>query len=52
LNLFDTLANIQLLTLPEMPVLGLSSIVIMSLLAGVSMLWLVGNGLLLRNQIK
>ena len=52
LNLFDTLANIQLPTLPEMPVLGLSSIVIMSLLAGVSMLWLVGNGLLLRNQIK
>jgi hypothetical protein len=46
------LSRIQLPTMPEIPVVELSSIVIMLILAGVSMLWLVGNGLLLRNQIK
>ncbi len=48
----DALSQIQLPTLPEIPVVEFSSLVIMLTLAGVSMLWLVGNGLLLRNQIK
>jgi len=48
----DTLSQLQLPTLPEIPVVEFSSLVIMLTLAGVSTLWLVGNGLLLRNQIK
>jgi len=42
----------QLPSLPEIPVLEFSSLFIALTLAGVSMLWLVGNGLLLRNQMK
>jgi len=48
----DTFSQIQIPTLPEIPVIELSSLAITLTLAGVSMLWLVGNGLLLRNQIK
>ena len=40
----------QMPTLPQLPALEVSSLVITLTLAGVSMLWLVGNGLLLRNQ--
>lgn len=42
----------QVPTLPQLPVLEISSLMLTLTLAGVSMLWLVGNGLLLRNQIK
>ena len=38
--------------MPEIPVIELSSWLVMLMLVVVSMLWLVGNGLLLRNQIK
>jgi hypothetical protein len=47
----DMLSQFQLPTLPTFT-LELSSIYLVSALAGVFMLWLVGNGLLLRNQIK
>jgi len=40
----------QLPSLPHFPVLEVSSLVLTLTLAGVSMLWLVGNGLLLRKQ--
>lgn len=46
----DTLSTFHLATLPEIPALGFSSLFITFTLAGVSVLWLVGNGLLLRNQ--
>ena len=42
----------QLPTMPEIPVVEISSLILTLTLAGVSILWLVGNGLLLRNQIK
>jgi hypothetical protein len=42
----------QMPVLPEIPTLQLSSLVILFTLACASVLWLVGNGLLLRNQIK
>jgi len=48
----DTLSTFQLPTLPQIPTLEISSLVLALTLAGVSMLWLVGNGLLLRNQMK
>jgi anti-sigma factor RsiW len=40
----------QLPTLPQLPTLEIPSMLIALTLVGVSMLWLVGNGLLLRNQ--
>ncbi|MEP7136586.1 MAG: hypothetical protein ABI904_16790 [Chloroflexota bacterium] len=46
----DLLSTFQMPTLPQLPALEVSSFVITLTLAGVSMLWLVGNGLLLRNQ--
>ena len=46
------LSAFQLPTLPELPALEISSLALTLTIAGVSMLWLVGNGLLLRNQIK
>ena len=46
----DLLSTFQLPPLPQIPALEVSSLVITLILAGVSMLWLVGNGLLLRNQ--
>jgi anti-sigma factor RsiW len=45
-------SNIQLPTLPQLPTLEISSLVLALTLAGVSLLWLVGNGLLLRRQIR
>lgn len=48
----DMLSNFRLPTAPEIPAIDLSSLAITLTLALVSMLWLVGNGLLLRNQIK
>lgn len=49
-SLFDLITNYQLPSLPQLPPLEISSLVLTLTLAGVSMLWLVGNGLLLRNQ--
>jgi len=46
----DTISQFQTPTMPEIPVVEMSSLVIALTLAGISMLWLVGNGLLLRNQ--
>lgn len=40
----------QLPTMPQLPVLELSSLMLTLTLAGVSVIWLIGNGLLLRNQ--
>ena len=51
-SLFDSFTNYQLPSLPQLPPLEISSLVLTLTLAGVSMLWLVGNGLLLRNQMK
>jgi len=48
----DTLSTFHFPTLPQIPTLEISSLVLALTLAGVSMLWLVGNGLLLRNQMK
>ncbi len=48
----NTFSQVQIPTLPEIPVFDLSSLVIVILVIGISTLWLVGNGLLLRNQIK
>jgi hypothetical protein len=48
----DLLSQFYLPTVPEIPKVELSSLFIMLTVAGVSFLWLVGNGLLLRKQIK
>lgn len=48
----DMLSQIQFPALPEIPVVEVSSLYFLIALAGASMFWLVGNGLLLRNQIK
>jgi anti-sigma factor RsiW len=49
----DTLSQLQLPTVPELPVaLEPSGLYFMLTLAGTVMVWLVGNGILLRNQIK
>ena len=48
----DILSNFQLPAVPEIPVFEFSGLIPALILAGISMLWLVGNGLLLRNQIK
>jgi anti-sigma factor RsiW len=48
----DMLSQFHMPTLPELPVVEVSSLFLMFTIAGISMLWLVGNGLLLRNQIK
>jgi len=47
---FDVLSAFQLPTTPQLPALEISSLMLSLTLAGVSMLWLVGNGLLLRKQ--
>ena len=46
------LSNFRLPSVPEIPVFEFSSLILALILVGVSMLWLIGNGLLLRNQIK
>jgi hypothetical protein len=48
----DMLSNFRLPTIPQIPDINLSSLPITFTLVIVSMLWLVGNGLLLRNHIK
>ena len=48
----DALSTFQLQSIPEIPVFEFSSLILTLILVGVSLLWLVGNGLLLRNQIK
>lgn len=45
----DLFAQLQIPSVPEIPVLELSSMVMVLTLASVSTLWIVGNGLLLRN---
>lgn len=46
----DALSQFQLPAIPEIPVVELSSLFIMLTVIGVSILWLIGNGLLLRNK--
>jgi len=48
----DVLSQFRLPTMPEIPIGELSSLFIMLTVAGVSVLWLVGNRLLLRNHNK
>ena len=48
----DTFTNYQLLNLPPLPPLEISSLTLSLTLAAASLLWLVGNGLLLRRQVK
>jgi anti-sigma factor RsiW len=48
----DTLSQFEVPVMPEIPVFEVSSLYFLLAVAGVSMFWLVGNGLLLRNQIK
>jgi anti-sigma factor RsiW len=48
----DMLSTFQFPAIPEVPVIELSSLFMMLTVIGVSLLWLIGNGLLLRNQIK
>ncbi|MBK9925789.1 MAG: hypothetical protein IPP66_10910 [Anaerolineales bacterium] len=50
--LLKTLTDFQLPTLPQIPVIETSSLMLALTLAGVSLLWLVGNGFLLRSQMK
>lgn len=48
----NTISQVQIPTLPEIPVVELSSLMIVVVIIGISALWLIGNGLLLRNQVK
>lgn len=48
----NALSQLQIPTIPEIPVMELSSLFGMFTVIGVSLLWLIGNGLLLRNHIK
>ena len=48
----DVLSTLQLPQFPQLPPLEISSLMLTLTLAGASVLWLVGNGLLLRKQIK
>ena len=48
----DTLSQFRLPAIPEFPAMELSSLFVIFTVIGVSLLWLIGNGLLLRNQIK
>lgn len=48
----DALSQLQLPTLPKIPAMDLSSLFVMLAVIAVSLLWLIGNGLLLRNQMK
>lgn len=48
----NTFSAFQMPTLPAITTPQFSSVVMLSALACVSVFWLVGNGLLLRNQIK
>ena len=48
----DMLSQFQVPSLPEIPVIELSRLSVMLIVIGVSLLWLVGNRWLLRNQMK
>ena len=48
----DLLSSFQWPTLPQLPALEISSFMLTLTLVGTSMLWLLGNGLLLRKQMK
>ena len=48
----DMLSTFQFPAIPEIHVVELSSLFMILTVIGVSLLWLVGNGLLLRDQIK
>ena len=48
----DFLSSFRLPAIPQFPPIEISSLVLSLTLAGVSLLWLVGNGLFLKNQIK
>ena len=47
----DLLSTFQFPAIPELPVIELSRLFILFTVIGVSLLWLIGNVLLLRNQI-
>jgi anti-sigma factor RsiW len=51
-TLLNTINNYQVPTLSRLPIPQLPSLMLAFTLAGVSLLWLVGNGLLLRKQMK
>lgn len=46
----DALSQIQMPTIPEIPVTDPSSLFVMSTVIGVSLVWLIGNGFLMRNK--
>jgi len=46
------LSTFQLPRIPEFPRIELSSLFMIFTVIGISLLWLIGNGLLLRNQMK
>jgi hypothetical protein len=48
----DMLSQFQVPSLPEISVIDLSSLSVMLTVIGASLLWLVGNRLLLRNKMK
>jgi hypothetical protein len=48
----DMLSTFQFPVMPEIPVVELSSLFMLFTVVGISLLWLIGNGLLLRNQMK
>jgi hypothetical protein len=52
LTLFNTFTSYQLPTLPSLPPLQFSTLTLSVTLVATSLLWLVGNGLLLRNYIR
>ena len=52
LTWLNTLSTFHVPTVPQIAMPELSSFMLTLMLAGVSMLWLVGNGLLLRKQTK
>ncbi|MCI0554618.1 MAG: hypothetical protein L0287_27020, partial [Anaerolineae bacterium] len=52
LTLFNTFTDFQLPTLPSLPPLQIPTLTLSLALAGASLLWLVGNGLLLRKNIR
>ena len=51
-SLSDVVMQIQIPALPHIPAPEIPSLVLSLTLAGASLIWLVGNGLLLRKQIK
>lgn len=48
----DTLSTIRILSLPEIPIVEISGLFTLVAIISSSLLWIVGNGLLLRGQIK